>query len=1007
MHHRFPLAAYRVSLSAVFAVLLVLALLRPIPALPAGVVGSGKPESCTEAALDAALAGGGMVTFNCGGAATITVTSTKTISADTTIDGGSLITISGGNSVGVFLAGNGVRFTVQNLTIANGNAASGAGISNDGTLTVTNSTFTDNSAGDGGGIANTGGTLTVTNSTFSGNSATSYCNPPCAGSERRVGGGIGGGIANTGTLTVTNSSFSGNSALDGGAIRNHGTLTVTNSSFSSNSALYGGGIGNYGTLTVINSTFSSNSTSAGFGGGIFNDAGTLTVTNSTFSSNSAGYYGGGIGNSGYPGSSGRLTVTNSTFSGNSADTRGGGIWSYSTLTVTNSTFSSNSAPDGGGIWSYGTLTVTNSSFSGNSGNAIQSGYGIQQSEGGTLTVTSTIIANSMNGGDCVNTGALTDGGHNLIEDTESSCGLTHGVNGNIVGGAPMLDPDGLQDHGGPTQTIALLPSSPAINAGDADVCATAPVNGVDQRGYVRPGTGHANCSIGAYEADAFSPEACVGDCNGTGSATIDELITLVNIALGTAQPSACPHGIPSGTDVTVAVIIQAVNNALIGCGFVCGNGSVEPGEDCDDGGTCIGGSNAGMACTAEAECLGTGVCMGGAHVGVACEPSDANACPGSTCRKCVPSGGDGCAANCTTETDVPFYLVPGRVDAGIAAGTSGDFIHADPYMIPMPLSGTQMLTVGKERDGQIPVVIKAATVHFAGIPLLTLACECVRAVAAKTCGGTWLEADGVTPSLDCTPGYTDGDSVCAGKHPCAFVHGAGNAAAGVIGCAGLDAINANVERDGTGAGPDFPCISDADCTITGLCIYTSEQGGMCSPPPRPPRITLTGTGGAGSALLLSSRAIGGSHAVDLCTGTGPDYGADGQFCTDDDPQDTRGTVITTPQTTGTASGVFLNANGYADTTVGPFTVAGSPVSCGALLGPQSVAMPATLASALTAPGFPIGPRISTGHAVVTELLAAGPPIPTPSITNTSQPTPTLTLTPTPTHTPSRTLTGAA
>jgi len=47
--------------------------------------------------------------------------------------------------------------------------------------------------------------------------------------------------------------------------------------------------------------------------------------------------------------------------------------------------------------------------------------------------------------------------------------------------------------------------------------------------------------------------------------TIDEIITLVNIALGTAQTSACPHGVPSGADVDVALIIRAVNVALTGC----------------------------------------------------------------------------------------------------------------------------------------------------------------------------------------------------------------------------------------------------------------------------------------------------------------------------------------------------------------------------------------------------------------------------------------------------------
>jgi hypothetical protein len=41
----------------------------------------------------------------------------------------------------------------------------------------------------------------------------------------------------------------------------------------------------------------------------------------------------------------------------------------------------------------------------------------------------------------------------------------------------------------------------------------------------------------------------------------------VNIALGTAPPSACPHGIPSGAAVDIALLVQAVNNALDGCGL--------------------------------------------------------------------------------------------------------------------------------------------------------------------------------------------------------------------------------------------------------------------------------------------------------------------------------------------------------------------------------------------------------------------------------------------------------
>jgi hypothetical protein len=66
------------------------------------------------------------------------------------------------------------------------------------------------------------------------------------------------------------------------------------------------------------------------------------------------------------------------------------------------------------------------------------------------------------------------------------------------------------------------------------------------------------------------PPICVGDCDGSGDVTVDEIVTLVNMALGSqTQLSACPHGIPADiTDVSqidVSVIVQAVNNALSGC----------------------------------------------------------------------------------------------------------------------------------------------------------------------------------------------------------------------------------------------------------------------------------------------------------------------------------------------------------------------------------------------------------------------------------------------------------
>ncbi len=66
--------------------------------------------------------------------------------------------------------------------------------------------------------------------------------------------------------------------------------------------------------------------------------------------------------------------------------------------------------------------------------------------------------------------------------------------------------------------------------------------------------------------ETSTPEAvCAGDCNGDETVTVDELVTLVNTALGRTDAAPCPHGIPSGTDVNVAFLIQAVNKALTGC----------------------------------------------------------------------------------------------------------------------------------------------------------------------------------------------------------------------------------------------------------------------------------------------------------------------------------------------------------------------------------------------------------------------------------------------------------
>jgi LPXTG-site transpeptidase (sortase) family protein len=298
---------------------------------------------------------------------------------------------------------------------------------------------------------------------------------------------LGSGIYNEGTLTITNSILSNNSTTyRGGGLYNSGTVTLTNSTLSGNMAVDGGGAVNVSVMTITNSTISGN-TSTNLGGGIYNNS-TLTVMNSTFSSNNA-TTGGGIHSQ-----NGTINLTNSTFSGNSASNEGGGMSKL-----------------------LGTATILNTTFAGNS--SVSSG-GNLASYAGTTTLKNTIVANRTGGtSECLsNAGTLTADNTNI--DTDGSCD-------NAVQKTSIeLSLGPLQANGGPTQTIALLTGSHAIDTGDAATCVNAPVNGLDQRGISRP-QGSA-CDIGAYEYVPPSPSIA--------SATYD-VVTGVLVVTGSNFPS--------------------------------------------------------------------------------------------------------------------------------------------------------------------------------------------------------------------------------------------------------------------------------------------------------------------------------------------------------------------------------------------------------------------------------------------------------------------------------------
>jgi predicted outer membrane repeat protein len=284
-----------------------------------------------------------------------------------------------------------------------------------------------------------------------------------------------------------------------GATLNLNRLTIANGG----SGLLGGGVDNSGTLNVSNSTFSGNQSGYPEGGAIYN-AGSLTVTNTTFSGNLAEPFGfGRAGIGGAVANDGTMKITNSTFSGNFALDSGGAIYNAGTLTVTNTTFFGNltsTAPfpgDGAGIQNFGTLTVTNSTFSGNGGG---SGGGI--SNGSFASLKNTILAMSSGGLDTPPSncfGTIIDAGYNISDDT--SCGFS--ATGSRNSTNPMLSTAGSANNGGPTETIALDPGSPAIDVIPLASCtdqASPPrrVN-TDQRGALRPDLGETVCDIGAYE----------------------------------------------------------------------------------------------------------------------------------------------------------------------------------------------------------------------------------------------------------------------------------------------------------------------------------------------------------------------------------------------------------------------------------------------------------------------------------------------------------------------------
>jgi hypothetical protein len=425
--------------------------------------------------------------------------------------------------------------------------------------------------GRGGAIYNAGGRITIANSVLANNQAEA----PATWMIAARGGAV---YQSNGSLTIIGSSCVGNSAAGDDLIQSFnanpvvipapgyggalyiasGGLTIEQARFLNNTAGggrvfgiffsgiaaaaagQGGAIYSEGAGDIRNSTFSSNvawgggdsysSFSLDGQGGAFYNAGSAVINGDTFDSNLAcgspygNAFGGAILNASV------LTATNCTIAGNRASSGG----------VTTSCCAAPRSAYGGGVHSAaGVVYLVNVTLASNLvvqgspvglvGGAVAVGSNVS-STNSTVTLFNSIVAYGGTNGNCW--GVLIDAGYNLSSD--GSCNFSSGASFNFTD--PKLEP--LADNGGSTLTMALDPSSPAIDFGGG---IGAPPT--DQRGRPRPFG--AGVDIGAYEVSPVLP-------------VLQSRLTSAAIELRFAAEATFSYDLQSSADLRTWIVEEAI-----------------------------------------------------------------------------------------------------------------------------------------------------------------------------------------------------------------------------------------------------------------------------------------------------------------------------------------------------------------------------------------------------------------------------------------------------------------
>jgi predicted outer membrane repeat protein len=504
---------------------------------PDHVVGSGTSESCTEEALTQAVNAGGIITFDCGGPATIEITSALELrtDVDTTIDGGGSIILDGGRPtrqtrIFEFRSPNyratDTTVTLQRLTLQNAEAPANDYTPPDPANPQCAYGYGD---GQGGAIFVRDGILHVIDTVIQ------HCKAATPGPD--TGGGAIYALGSREVVVVGSTLFDNEGSNSGavGLLQSDGIFvntTIANNRATGvgqnsccDSACPGighpdqtGGGGNAGAVGVDGDsvdrvsfcgvTFRDNWASEL---GTFARTPNVTAPRTTtfdrchFEGNFAGDGGGAIWTRDM-----HLVITNSTFANNSATGLGGGVRAEaSTLEIENSTFFGNSADHGlgGALVFRGEARVRNCTFAENRaiggyvedvgaffGAAVSGGHDGDR----RFVVENTIFANNTDTHPYTpmtcNVPEPLDGANNLQWPIKrvGEDGTPSDVDDNpCVSGIAFANPElgALADHGGVTPTMMPSGTSPALGAGQ-----NCPP--YDQRGQPRPSSG---CALGAVE----------------------------------------------------------------------------------------------------------------------------------------------------------------------------------------------------------------------------------------------------------------------------------------------------------------------------------------------------------------------------------------------------------------------------------------------------------------------------------------------------------------------------